>query len=964
MVGVALVSLSAFKSGWRHEFTPAPSLRLPPAVADHYDFNPALFQKPSLSFGPMARWWWPGNYVNPEELKREINLFADYGFAGVEVQPLNLAIPTKSAADREKVTSWDTPAYYENLRTVMEEARRRSLIVDMTNGSGWPPSAPILQADDGFLSLEFSDTTVTSTGGSASFRLPLLATTKNRTKATPQLQAVVVAKELPNAAGGEKTVPLDATTTKVLTSSVENGRLTYFFPEGTWRVIAFWAVPSGELTNISASPKPSPVVDHLDPKKVLKLYDYLFGERTGLAPYFGNPMRAVFSDSYEFKANRHYSLDFLSYFKTKRGYDITPFLPANMQRGYNYVAFMRPNAKPDFTFSEQDWRLRYDYDVTVGELLGEHFFKTSKTWAESRNLLFRTQGYGLPMDMMAMAGLTSIPETESMLGPEASVKIMTSGALLYNRPLVTAESVVFANRAYTTTPQKIKLAVDKLFAAGVNQVIYHGVPYRYTPETLGPESWYPFSSPFLGTVNFSSNLGEGNTYWKYQKAINEYVSRTQYALRAGKPRADVLIYFPFLDVEGMPDNPEEILTKGYLKAVEGPLPRTKDDTNPAKATWVNGVYPLINQLEAKGISWAWVNDASIQEAGLEKDGRINIRGNSFQALIVANDSIIGLKTAEKLKELAQKGMHLLATGVLPTKQPSFLNWQANDTKTAQSITAALNAKNSRYIQRKNELTDWISRLAQPVRFQGHYSFTRKAEREMSDGSRVQFIWNKSDQWQTIALSLDKKYVGSYWLNAEDGTITQNSGSALTYRMAPYGSVILYASARTAVPATLLSTPPLLTDGATEIARPDRWTIQTDSLTWPGLTIKESPLFDWKTRDDFHFLSGEGVYTSAFNLATKKPSTHYFLDLGKVFFTAEVTLNGKTAGRRIFAPYQLDITPFVQAGTNQLEIRVTPTQLNGFIGKARQGDKRYSQFKNTTDQLMSAGLEGPVRILEK
>lgn len=84
----------------------------------------------------------------------------------------------------------------------------------------------------------------------------------------------------------------------------------------------------------------------------------------------------------------------------------------------------------------------------------------------------------------------------------------------------------------------------------------------------------------------------------------------------------------------------------------------------------------------------------------------------------------------------------------------------------------------------------------------------------------------------------------------------------------------------------------------------------------------------------------------------------------MYFTAEVRVNEKAAGKRIYAPYQLDITPFVRAGTNQIEVRVTPTQLNGFIGKAQQGDKRYSQFKNKTDQLMSAGLAGPVRILEK
>lgn len=494
-----------------------------------YDFNPSNFQKPPLSFGPLARWWWPGNFVTKEELKREINLFADNGFAGVEVQPMNLAIPTKNAEEKAKVTSWDTPEYYDNLKAVMEEARQRNLIVDMTIGSGWPPSAPILTPEDGFLSLEFSDTTIMG-GNTLSFALPLLAANKNRTNVAPKLQAVVIAKVLPKTESGTETVKLDAASTKVLKSEINNSGLTYKFPDGTWKVIAFWAVPSGEYTNISAMPKQTPVVDHLNSQKVLNLYEYLFGERTGLQPYFGSPMRAIFSDSYEFKANRHYSLDFLTYFKKQRGYDITPYLPANMQKGYNYVSFMRPSTQPDFSFSaEQDRRLRYDYDLTISELFGEHFFKTSKAWAEDRGLLFRTQGYGLNMDMMALAGLASIPETENMLGSETNLKIMTSGALLYNRPLVTAESVVFSGRAYTNTPQKVKLAVDKLFAAEVNQVIYHGVPYRYTPTTLGPEGWYPFSSPFLGQVNFSSNLGKaifsGKTKRKLMNTLAGYSMR-------------------------------------------------------------------------------------------------------------------------------------------------------------------------------------------------------------------------------------------------------------------------------------------------------------------------------------------------------------------------------------------------------------------------------------------------------
>jgi hypothetical protein len=559
------------------------------------------------------------------------------------------------------------------------------------------------------------------------------------------------------------------------------------------------------------------------------------------------------------------------------------------------------------------------------------------------------------MDLIGNAGLASIPETETMVGPEAILKVMASGAHLYNRPVLSAESMVFSNRAYMTTPQKIRMVADKLFAAGVNQIIYHGIPYRYITEETLPVGWYPFGSSF---ANFSSNLGEGNIFWKNQKEVNEYITRTQYALRSGKPHSDIMIYFPFMNVEGMPDNTGEILTKGYMQGVEPPLPKSTDAPAKDKAAWAEKIYPVINLLEANGITWDWVNDVSIQEARVDNK-QINIRGNLYQALFLVDISTIQLKTAESINELAKKGMKFFATGSLPFKQPSFLNWEENDKMTKQLIEVAIKQKNSRHIKDLIELTPLLKQLSTTVKFNDSYTFIRQAERDMNDGSRIQFIWNRSNDWRQVLLILDKKYKNAEWMNAETGAIYSVADlKKVQYIIPPYSSIILFAGTKTCIADNLLNKPESVIYKAKVVLTISRWDVQTGTTS-----VKDTSLFDWRENTRFKFSSQEGVYTSSFQLDEVDASSTYLIDLGKVYFTAEVVINDKTVGHRIYAPYSLDITNFLKKGKNSIEVRVTPCQLNGFIGEAAHGNKLYSAFKGKQNDLMSAGLEGPVYILK-
>ena len=115
----------------------------------------------------------------------------------------------------------------------------------------------------------------------------------------------------------------------------------------------------------------------------------------------------------------------------------------------------------------------------------------------------------------------------------------------------------------------------------------------------------------------------------------------------------------------------------------------------------------------------------------------------------------------------------------------------------------------------------------------------------------------------------------------------------------------------------------------------------------------------------------------------------FLELGDLAEIAEVTLNGKRLGLAWLPPYRIEISGAVQAGTNQLEIRVANLWANRLNGDSlRPESARFTrsnldriQTDPTSDSsygrvprgktrpvydkippLMKSGLFGPVRMI--
>ncbi len=160
------------------------------------------------------------------------------------------------------------------------------------------------------------------------------------------------------------------------------------------------------------------------------------------------------------------------------------------------------------------------------------------------------------------------------------------------------------------------------------------------------------------------------------------------------------------------------------------------------------------------------------------------------------------------------------------------------------------------------------------------------------------------------------------------------------------------------------------------------------------SIMMHKLLPWNESDNpaVKYYSGSATYhfTIRMNTADLRADRCWMLDLGTVKVIAEVSVNGNSAGILWKAPYRKDISQWLKAGDNAVEVRVTNLWVNRQIGdellpddSERRGDGtlfRWPDWVDTqspsptgrvsftswrlwskNDQLQSSGLIGPVAV---
>jgi hypothetical protein len=917
------------------------------------------FLSPEKKYRPIARWWWPGNDVTEEELRREIGVLDKAGFGGAEIQAFNKGFdfPAMPEGQQKRVSGFATPPFFEHVGAAIDEARKRGLFIDYTFGSGWPFGGGYDITPE-LASIELRWTHL-SIAGPAKFRERMQVPSiddgdpanpagwlkglpdgwAERMRTRTKVVAVVAVRgtdarwEWNMNGGRQRTMAesgeLEAGSQVDLTARLQpDGSLSWDVPEGTWQLFVFSQAPTGQRVNAGAGEGPQLVMDHLSAEAFAA-----HAKRVGdnaipyIGKYFGNGLRAVFCDSLEVGANLFWSDDFLAEFKRRRGYELLPYLPILkvQTNGEPYGQFVD---RPVFDMAEIGDAVRHDYRQTVSDLMAERFYGQFNRWAHDHKLLSRTQAHGSPTDVLRVYGEADIPETEDLFawGGYDFLKMAGSAAHVYGRSIVGSESFVWSNGAYQTTPEKVKLAADELLTAGVNAIVYHGFGY-IMPEVPAP-GWHPFTGRF-GEGNYSSQFNELNPLWPYFAPLNDYMARVQYLSQAGTNVAAVALY-------------------------RNDLMHGADEVSPA---------PKLNQaLMDAGYNYDHLSVDSLLRCAVRGNMLVTRGGAQYRAMVLPKLDRIDATLAEKMQGWASAGLPILFAEQTPSHADEF---EENAQRVQAAMAAMRSLPNVHVAADRAELVTALGRVAKPnIRFHGEaLSFIQKRIGKVN----AYFLRNETDAGRHVHAEFEAEGAPALWdpwtgqTAALAGTRRKGNWTEVELDLEPCASALIVfdpeesgaAAATVLQPGKLKRMEPVGASG---------WKLTATGLVPSGKTAeirRELPeLIDWSLDSELRGFSGRGVYATTFTVAADEGS-RLILDLGNVREVAEVSVNGKHAATLLLRPYQVDITGLVQPGENALEIAVTNTLYNAMT--LRDPRAFHPGPTENLSGLMSGGLMGPVRV---
>jgi hypothetical protein len=894
------------------------------------------FQSPGLQGVPadsqIGVFWFWANTVTREGIRRDLE---EMQRAGIRRAVLSMTRAHSATVETGGVV-FLTPEWLSLFRYALDEAERVGLKISAVMSNGWYQGAPWVTPELGAQMLVWSETAVT---GPAAFKTALPEPDKFRKGKRAGISRQAKGHFQPVAAlafriNGEGELLKDSL--ERLDDKLQpDGTLVWQVPDGVWRVFRFAYVPNFVPMKQDSPGFTGLQIDHLSAQTM-----ELFFNKVGLpmlkaaGPHVGKTLDYFHEDSVEL-GHFDWTGDLPAQFAKRRKYDLIPWLPVL--------------AGKKFAGQPQASRVEQDFVTTADELLADEHYGRFRELCHQHGIKLQTEGGDVRSSLRVKGAADLVmgefwnarPEKTDVRDRENSNNLRA-----FNPNAVIASHVYGSGRvsfeAFTTAqhwmeyPAMLKPMADEVYCLGVNHLTLHGYSYS-RPETPAPGDVY-----FAGT-----HFDPGVTWWKYAGEFFTYLNRCQAMLNAGKPVVDVLY-------------------------VDGPATQAHMQTNASRATTVLGKFDAVP------------GDLLISQLNVLPGGRVGLANGATYPVLAIADEAVEPAVLQKIVLLVKEGATLWLRAV--PKQSSGWKAHSEADKTIARCLKELGADQpagvhavgqGRVITGEMPVKDMLERIGLVPAFaytpddgQPCLDYSQRKDGDVD----IYFVANWKDAWHRAECTFrvaDKQ--PELW-DPVTGAISpcphyQVSAGAVRVplQLPPNGSIFVVFRNRVegdhGKPLPSMDNAAGLGAVVCTLAGP--WHIQFSPARMGQARFEtNSPaLFLLNECADARLkaFSGCATYLTTFNSEFKLQNNQLKLDLGVVHDLAEVVVNGKSVGVVWTAPFQVNLAPALQPGTNTLEIRVVNTWHNWRLANKFLPVQHAWSSRGMKEPPLPVGLLGPVTV---
>lgn len=780
-----------------------------------------------------------------------------------------------------------------------------------------------------------------------------------------------------------------------LTTKLTNdGQLNWDAPAGAWTILRIGHTSTGH-TNATAGAGKGLECDKFNPAAIKLQFNSWFGEaqRQIGSDLSKNVLKVFHVDSWEC-GSQNWSPTFANEFRQRRGYDLKPYLPV-----------MAGIPIESAEISEQ---VLHDVRRTVAELIVDVFYKTLADLARQKGVTFTAESVAPTMvsDGLAHYKQVDIPMGEFWLNSPTHDKPndmldAVSAAHIYGKPIVQAEGFTTVRMDWSEHPGMLKTLQDRNYALGINKLVYH--VFTHNPWTD--------RKPGMTLDGVGLYFQRDQTWWKSARAWVDYAQRCQTLLQLGHPVADIAVFtgddLPSRSV--LPDRLVTTLPGIFGQAVVDKETRRLANVGEPLRQKPAGVTHSANMADPenwvnplRGYAYDSFSPDALNTLAKVQGGNVSFAPNTDYSLLVlprknplqVNNAYVNAETLAKLASLVKDGATVLVgekplfkagkSAGNPLKALTDDLWgglfqEITDGKTTfrmkrlgkgRVIQTPFQADSFEKlgIQRDVLFTDSSSQNAQNI------AWTHRRDGDTD----IYFIANQQNIQRDVTASFRSLFkvpelydpVTDELTDAQEWRV-RGDRMQLTLRLEPNASFFIIFRKSTRQPQQAgknwSDLQPIKTvDGS--------WQVQFDpNYGGPRQPQVFAQLTDWSQSPDssIRYYSGTAIYTKTFTWSSQSatsdaPSQRIWLDLGRIANIADVRLNGILCGTLWTAPYRIDVTKFLQAGSNQLTIEVSNTWANRLIGdqllpEPKRITRTTAPFRLQGKPLLEAGLLGPIQL---